>query len=205
LTPFHNQNHGHEWFHGLDNALCDPWYQDTLDERFEVFALIYCALLKETSIVDHGTGRHDHVTLQDLKLYDFASEQCDTHIQPSGYGYDEPFGHGAIETPTEGLPMNSMIVPQPVQSPSEGYYNQHRRGNGDDGRACNRSYARSNAVIKDWYFTHLSSPYPSSEQIAALATLSSRSEQQVKICLSNLRARAKKGNYSHSSMAVLCV
>jgi hypothetical protein len=196
-VPFHDPDDDDKWFDRLDNNALDfPWDRDTLHDRFELATPRDWILLMGTSNVDFGTDQHNHVTLRDLELYSLASEQDDATAPLSGYEDGLALGYGTIEPPTQDLAMDSTIVLQPLQSPRRSHHDRHRGRNGDDRRTHNRVGPRPSAVIRDWYFTHSSSPYPSPEEIAALATLSGKSEHQVKICLSNFRARPKTGKYA---------
>lgn len=56
-----------------------------------------------------------------------------------------------------------------------------------------RNSKRSSKFVTEWFSAHASSPYPTKDQITALATLSGLSIRQVKVCLSNHRARTKDG------------
>jgi hypothetical protein len=121
-------------------------------------------------------------------------------MQLSGYDLDGSFEFGDFETQAQDLDITSSeIAPQSFQSPYGHNHGRRHGRNGDHRRTRGRVGSRPSAVIKDWYFTHSSSPYPPSEQIAALAALSGLSPPQVRVCLSNLRSRIKPGKYTQLS------
>jgi hypothetical protein len=130
-------------------------------------------------------------------------------MQLSGYGDAALLGFEPIETSTQYADtVASKLVSQPLHLPSRHIHgrrqSRHERS-GDDRSTRSGPRSRSNAIIRDWYFKHSSSPYPSPDEIAALTTSSRKSKKQVKTCLSNLRARSKPGKHARPSIAVTCV
>jgi hypothetical protein len=174
-----------------------PRDQDLFHGSNEFAAQEYCPSRTALLNVDNRIEPHDYVSLQDLELRNTDPEQVDATMQLSGYDLNGSFEFGDFETQAQDLDITSSeIAPQSFQSP---YGHNHGRRHGRSGnhrRTRGRVGSRPSAVIKDWYFTHSSSPYPPSEQIAALAALSGLSPPQVRVCLSNLRSRTKPGKYA---------
>jgi hypothetical protein len=56
-----------------------------------------------------------------------------------------------------------------------------------------------NKHVKDWFLANTHFPYPSRDELTHLVTVSGLSKRQVRICLSNLRARTKSGRSNHLS------
>jgi hypothetical protein len=205
-TP-HDEDDDSLRLESLGDAAYFPWGQDLSYESIELAAQDDCPLWTDPPNVNCRTERRDHVSLQDVELHHMNSERDDVVMQLSCYDLDASFGFSDIQTQTQVRNTNhSEAVPQSLQLPyrhNHGLRHSRHGRNGDDRCPRNSPRSRSNAVIRDWYFTHSSSPYPSPDEIAALATLSGKSEHQVKICLSNLRARAKPGQYSCPSVAMI--
>jgi hypothetical protein len=136
-------------------------------------------------------------------------ERYDADMLLSGYRDDALLGYGALETSTQyANTVAPKLESQSLQLPSGHIHGrrQSRHGrNGNDRSTRSGPRSRSNAIIRDWYFKHSSSLYPSPDEIDALATLSGKSKKQVKICLSNLRARATPGKHARSIITVICV
>jgi hypothetical protein len=156
--------------------------------------------------INQQHGWHDHVSLQDVESDSMFPREHVVTTFWRNYGCNASYEYGEIETLTHDLDtMDSKIVPQSSQSPSTRSHHRGHGPNGDGRHTRGHIHFRPNAVIKDWYLKHSSSLYPPPDQITALATLSGRSEHQVKICLSNLRARTKTGEYIYLCMGTIII
>jgi hypothetical protein len=162
-----------------------PQDHDTKHENSGIEALDVCLLLTDANQDDQCVDRHNHVSLQDVEFCSEATQQYDAMMQMTSYGDVESDPHNRHTGS-----VHREVVPEPLQTSPQNCVT-HRGHNGDRRRAGGLRRSKPSAVIKDWYFAHSSSPYPSSKEIAAFATLSGQSDRQVKICLSNLRARTK--------------
>jgi hypothetical protein len=203
---FYGQDDEDPCFDHLDNKFHLPWDQSSSNGGIEVAAQENCLSWTDTFSLDCCIDRHEHVSLQDLELHDMARRPHDEFAEVDRYGDETFFGYGAIGTRRQDADTVILqAVPHSLVLPSKHNHGRRHGHNGDDRRIRSGPRFRPNAVIRDWYFTHSSSPYPSPDVIAALATLSSRSERQVKICLSNLRARAKEGEHSRLMLPTICV
>jgi hypothetical protein len=206
---FHDQDYDTRSLSQLPAELGFPWDQTTSRACFEFDPLDNSPSLTGICDADKDNDQCNYLCLQDVELHNMDPEQYDADMQLSGYGDDALLGYGAIGTSMQYADtVAPKLVSQSLQLPSGHIHSrrQSRHGrNGDERSTRSGPRSRSNAVIRDWYFKHASSLYPSPDEIAALATLSGKSKKQVKICLSNLRARAKPGQHARSSIPVICV
>jgi hypothetical protein len=143
-------------------------------------------LLRNASWKIEATHEHSFVSLRDLDL-----QQTNPGLVPSVtddlFEYDDymqsKFNYTSLATCTlraenSELPQNYFETEQ-----DEGGFKSTPRGRN----------VKRNAVIREWLLSSASSPYPSRDQLSALAFSSGLSIRQVQICLHNLRARTKTG------------
>jgi hypothetical protein len=146
--------------------------------------------------VDQHISGHNYASLLGTGLLDTDAANTITGLKSTGWDFDSIDEHADFTCPMQNLePVSFDSVPIPSISTKDHYYRQ--RNSGDISSRTPRlrgpTSKKPSAFVKDWYLTHASPPYPSRDQVGALATLSGLSKQQIKTCLNNLRARTKDG------------
>jgi hypothetical protein len=153
-----------------------------------------------STLDDSGTmtglndGDHGFVSLQEIQLYNIEQNMPGTLSNDRSLGaFSSPnrSERSMQDSDLENLNIVSELCGSSLPTRNRDRYRALSPGSH---RARGRILSKPSAVIRDWYFAHSSSPYPSPKVTAELARLSGLSEQQAKQCLSNLRARAKNGS-----------
>jgi hypothetical protein len=152
--------------------------------------------------VDHSIDRCNYVSLSELELRNIVGESDIPDLDLADWDPNAYKDHTGLAFSMQDLDSVTLqIVPGLYPSPStrshdiqqsETYDTMHRASNLHD-----RESQRPSAAVKDWYLAHSTSPYPSPDEVQELAMSSGLTERQVKICLSNLRARSKDGKYKY--------
>jgi hypothetical protein len=165
---------------------------------------------------DSSTSIHQcgPATLQSNEF--FSLQQLEFH--PQNWGQTNAFywvEPGCIDSANRArIPREHGYGAQEIMTkhpqPSRKHEPDHRSTAGSNSaRRCPKPNGhilrRSSKFITDWYSAHSSSPYPTKDEITALATLSSLSIQQVKVCLSNHRARKKDGRSRYVPGVICCI
>jgi hypothetical protein len=158
--------------------------------------------------LDYPIDRYDYVSLSELELHSIAGKSNISDLELADWGFNACEDHAGFASSKQDPDTVTLdIVSDLFPSSSTRNYDFQQRRNSDNMHKPlylhGRASQKPNAVIKDWYLAHSTSPYPGPNEVRELATSSGRTEQQVKICLSNLRARSKEGKYSPLIMGLV--
>jgi hypothetical protein len=159
---------------------------------------------------DHPIDRYNYVSLSDLELRNRADESDIPDLDlPDWYSNTYKDHAGLASSMQDPDSVTPDIVPGLFPSSPTRSHDLQQRETYDAMHKLSysngRASQRPSAAVKDWYLAHATSPYPSPDEVQELAMSSGLTEHQVKICLSNLRARSKDGKYTHLIMGLVVI
>jgi hypothetical protein len=139
---------------------------------------------------DYPIDRYSYVSPSELELRNTVGESDKPDLDLLDWESNTYKDHAGLASSMQDLEFVALdIVPGLFPSSSTRSHDfQERETHAtmhETSSQHGRTSQRPSAAVKDWYLAHSSSPYPSPDEVQ---------EHQVKICLSNLRARSKEGN-----------
>lgn len=182
---------------------CDMWAADT--------TYIDCSGVQDTPQLDEGYRAcgfptSGYISPQHLMIDSLTAEDLGA-MDPDSWKHVIGTDREIRQEPFDVLALESRNIWHHSPVDSRMHAHKHEDTCSEDHRVKKRQRQRGpqrpSMVIKDWYLAHGSAAYPSSDELAALVTLSKLSKQQVQQCLNNLRARNKPSKHNSPTSEVI--